>query len=157
MSKSLKNSGPRKIELYELKEELFGITKAAMVKNPKLYQFGSLDEFVNDLSVKYPSEIYVWNDESGRLVGFFAHYLVQRDIDELLIIVVDPSFQGQGYGKKMMEFYFGQLGDKMKSILSTHEKNEVAIKFYQSLGYRIVKKLPNQYGDGQTRVLMERG
>lgn len=152
-----KTAGSHRVMIDLCKNELFELTRAAMAKNPKLYQFGSIEEFENDLSVKYPCEIYAWNSEDGRLVGFFGHYMVNDDTDELLIIVVHPDYQGKGYGRKMMEFYFGMLDGKVKSILSTHEGNEMAINFYKSLGYRMVKKLPNHYDDGQTRVLMERG
>lgn len=150
-----KNPGPHKIDLATHKQALFELTKAAMAKNSKLYQFKSVEEFENDLSIKHPCEIYIWTSEKEQPVGFFAHYEPQEDTNELLIIVVHPNFQNQGYGKKMMEFYFS-ITKSPKSILSTHEKNNQAIKFYESLGYKISKILKNQYGDGQTRILLKK-
>ncbi len=156
MSALPKTPGHHKADIGLCKTELFDLTKSAMLKNPKLYQFSSIEDFVNDLSIKYPCEIYICNDANSNLVGFFGHYDLFSNENELLIIVVHPDFQNQGYGKKMMEFYFNLIKGKSKSVLSTHENNAGAIKFYQSLGYKIVKKLPDQYGDGQTRVLFEK-
>lgn len=141
MTTLLKDPGPHKVNIAFYKNELFELIKKAMVKSPKLYQFSSIKEFENDFTIKYPCEIYIWNSEDCKLVGFLGHYMLSKNTDELLIIVVHPSFQNRGYGKKMMEFYFNLLEWKTKSILSTHEKNYSAIKFYQSLGYKFIKKL----------------
>lgn len=153
MTRLPKKSGPHKVNLSLVKEELFELTKMVMASSPKFYQFSSLEEFVNDFSVKYPCEFYIWNSEKGEMVGFFGHYDIPDNANDLQIIVVHPDFQGQGYGRKMMEFYLSLMTGKKKVILSTHEKNHGAIKFYESFGYKRVKELPNQYGDGQTRVL----
>lgn len=151
-----KTPGAHKVELHETKHELFAITKAAMKKNPKLYQFSSIEKFEDNLTIKYPCEIYIWNNEKGELIGYLGHVDLNKKEDELLIIVIHPDFQKQGYGTKMMNFYFKLIKTKEKSILSTHEKNTRAIQFYQSMGYEFVKFLPNQYDDGQTRILLEK-
>ncbi len=123
-----------------------------------LYQFSSIEEFIQCLTVDHHCTIYIWNNDVGDTVGFFVHCDVpgERESDELLLIVVLPTFQGQGYGGKMMDYYLGLLKDKKKSIIFTHEKNTSAISFYESLGYVFVKKVANKYVDGQTRVLMEK-
>lgn len=149
--------GPHKINVDKFGQELFEIEKEVMAVSPYLYQFNSFEEFITCFTADHTCTLYIWNDEKGNIIGFFAHEKFKDTAsDELMIIVVRPKFQGQGYGKKMMEFYFNLLKKGEKSILSTHEKNYGAIHFYGSLGYKMVKKLPNQYNDGQTRILFEK-
>jgi ribosomal protein S18 acetylase RimI-like enzyme len=40
--------------------------------------------------------------------------------------------------------------------LVTNKKNVNAIGFYKRLGYKIIKEMPNYYGDGETRYLCEK-
>lgn len=154
-----RRSGPHKVDVRTHAVELFELEKTVMASSEKLYQFGSIEEFVKCLTEDYKNaETYIWNSEEGQLVGLFTHcdFKDERDTDELLLIIVHPQRQGKGYGRKMMEFYLGLIKDKKKSVLYTHENNDAAIQFYESLGYALVKKAENIYKDGQTRVLMAR-
>jgi len=54
-------------------------------------------------------------------------------------LAVDPEYQGQGLGRKMMEELERELKDMgcPKINLQVRNSNQGAIKFYQNIGYRI--------------------
>lgn len=150
-----KTPGPHKINFIKHASELFEIEKEGMATSKHLYQFKSFGEFLKCFTVDHQCEVYIWNNKNQETIGFFIHETFEeKNIDELIVIVVRPKFQNQGYGKKIMRFYLGLL--KNKGVLSTHEENTDAIRFYLSLGYKIIKTLPNHYHDGQTRILLEK-
>lgn len=150
--------GPHKVDVSQHAHELFEIEKVVMAHSPYLYQFSSIEEFIKCLTEDHNCSTYIWNSEEGITVGFFVHENLseEKDVDELMLIVVLPDFQGKSYGQKMMHFYLDLLRNKKKSIIFTHEKNNGAIRFYESFGYKLIKKVPNKYTDGQTRVLLEK-
>lgn len=158
MNKLPGRPGPHKIEVNKHRSELFELAKKIMATCQYLYQFKSIESFIKCLTIDYDAQTYLWNNEEGELVGFFAHANAPEEkcTDELLMIGVHPNFQGKGYGTKMIQFYFDLLENKKKSVLFTHENNNVAIHFYQSLGYKIIKKVPHKYDDGATRLLLEK-
>lgn len=69
-------------------------------------------------------------------------------------LVIDPEFQGQGFARQAMKQVLQEIGDVETIDLVTHPENERAIKLYESLGFTIVKKIENYFGDGEPRVLM---
>jgi ribosomal protein S18 acetylase RimI-like enzyme len=72
----------------------------------------------------------VWMDAVNR-VGLFEP------------VGTHPDFQRKGLGKAVMLEGLQRLAEKgmTQAIVSTFEDNEVAIKFYESVGFRIVCKL----------------
>lgn len=72
-------------------------------------------------------------------------------IDGLIIL---PKFQGQGYGREVMENILVEIGPVKRIDLVTHPKNERAIKLYESLGFKIESQKENYFGDGEPRVVM---
>lgn len=94
-----------------------------------------------------------------------AYYLIARDVDRDNLIVayagcwvlaneghitnvaVDPDYQGQGLGRKLMN----ELTSRVKSLgvdsmtLEVRPSNTVAINLYTSLGFRSVGQRPKYY------------
>jgi ribosomal protein S18 acetylase RimI-like enzyme len=66
----------------------------------------------------------------------------------LMILCVDPKFQGKGFGKKLLAPMLRRLDDeKMKCFLDTNNQSNVA--FYQLFGFEIIK----EYEIGDTKVI----
>lgn len=94
-----------------------------------------------------------------------AYYLIARDVDRDNLIVayagcwvlaneghitnvaVDPDYQGQGLGRKLMN----ELTSRVKALgvdsmtLEVRPSNTVAINLYTSLGFRSVGQRPKYY------------
>lgn len=94
-----------------------------------------------------------------------AYYLIARDVDRDNLIVayagcwvlaneghitnvaVDPDYQGQGLGRRLMN----ELTSRVKALgvdsmtLEVRPSNTVAIKLYTSLGFRSVGQRPKYY------------
>lgn len=94
-----------------------------------------------------------------------AYYLIARDVDRDNLIVayagcwvlaneghitnvaVDPDYQGQGLGRKLMN----ELTSQVKALgvdsmtLEVRPSNTVAINLYTSLGFRSVGQRPKYY------------
>lgn len=94
-----------------------------------------------------------------------AYYLIARDVDRDNIIVayagcwvlaneghitnvaVDPDYQGQGLGRRLMN----ELTSRVKALgvdsmtLEVRPSNTVAINLYTSLGFRSVGQRPKYY------------
>ena len=94
-----------------------------------------------------------------------AYYLIARDVDRDNLIVayagcwvlaneghitnvaVDPDYQGQGLGRRLMN----ELTSRVKALgvdsmtLEVRPSNTVAINLYTSLGYRSVGQRPKYY------------
>ena len=94
-----------------------------------------------------------------------AYYLIARDVDRNNLIVayagcwvlaneghitnvaVDPDYQGQGLGRKLMN----ELTSRVKALgvdsmtLEVRPSNTVAINLYTSLGFRSVGQRPKYY------------
>lgn len=94
-----------------------------------------------------------------------AYYLIARDVDRDNLVVayagcwvlaneghitnvaVDPDYQGQGLGRKLMN----ELTSRVKALgvdsmtLEVRPSNTVAINLYTSLGFRSVGQRPKYY------------
>jgi ribosomal-protein-alanine N-acetyltransferase len=74
--------------------------------------------------------------ENGALIGYFFSQCIAGDAS-LLNLVIAPSYQKQGYGKKLLLAFI----DKMKEAnaseiwLEVRESNLGAIKLYESVGF----------------------
>ncbi len=94
----------------------------------------------------------------GKIAGFVAadstwYSFFDAEVGEIHEIVVLKEYKGKGIGKKLMEAAENYLKSKGYSIIElwVGEKNHVAKKFYEKLGYvaeeqygiwiRMVKKL----------------
>ena len=87
--------------------------------------------------------IYVFEDEVVK--GF-----IQIHQTEICKLYVDPCFQSEGIGKKLIEF-------AIKSFCVNHlwalEKNKKAIAFYTENGFKLSVK--RQFEEGTTEYLVE--
>lgn len=80
----------------------------------------------------------------------FCGYILWREIEdeaEILTLVIDPSFQRQGLGNRLLHALFGRLKEKeiTKLFLEVAEDNNNAQSFYINNGFTILGKRPNYY------------
>lgn len=67
-------------------------------------------------------------------------------------LVIDPQFQGKGYGRAAMQKVLSEIGTAPVSLI-THPENAPAIRLYESLGfYKSGVRKENMFGDGEPRI-----
>ena len=90
---------------------------------------------------------------SGKLAGFAISRLAV-DEAEILTIVVDAPFRGQGIGQRMLEFHLDVLRRKRIKIifLEVDENNAAARRMYVRQGFAVVGRREAYYRDREGRT-----
>lgn len=94
---------------------------------------------------------YAGNTPVG-LVAYKKH-LGRVEVKQVLVL---PQFQKKGYGTLLFRHMLETIG-RERIWLVTHPKNTPAILLYLKEGFRISGWHDNYYGDGQPRLLLEKG
>jgi [ribosomal protein S18]-alanine N-acetyltransferase len=84
-------------------------------------------------------------EEDGKVIGFC---ILQPVLDEanLLLMAVDPNFQGKGYGYKLLEESISLLKNSPVQIfLEVRESNIAAIALYEKAGFHQIDLRKNYY------------
>ena len=82
------------------------------------------------------SKTFVY-EENSRIKGFIS--LI--DGNYIGALFVDINCQGQGIGKKLMEYLINRYE---KLSLSVYKQNEKAVSFYKNSGFKIVTEQENE-------------
>lgn len=154
-----KTPGFHKVSIEENLQQLFNFFAKLSKTNPHILPFKTPKKFLEFFTLEHKCDIYIYNDDKERFVGLISViYMLNENAMELLAILVDPVFQKQGYGKKMMLFAeeLARKAGLNKMKLVTNIKNMPAIEFYKNIGYKITKELKNYYGDAETRYIFEK-
>ncbi|MCL2208163.1 MAG: ribosomal protein S18-alanine N-acetyltransferase [Fibromonadales bacterium] len=88
----------------------------------------------------------------------FAIWQMAADECELLLIEVEESERGKGFGKMLMEHCHKELAAQgAKSFfLEVRVSNVAAIALYEKLGYEKIAERKKYYADGEDAVVMKR-
>ncbi|MBO3800483.1 MAG: ribosomal protein S18-alanine N-acetyltransferase [Candidatus Brockarchaeota archaeon] len=92
----------------------------------------------------------------GVVVGYICGRIFREKFGEIVSIAVIPDFRRKGIGRKLMlelESRFKKDGIKF-TRLEVSVRNTIAIKFYGSLGYEIMKLTKNYYPDGSDALTL---
>ncbi len=75
--------------------------------------------------------------ENGKIVAC-ASAVIERGYMALLHVIVDETYRGQGYGRKLCEalLYEAKRGGATKAYLQVVQNNSPAVHLYQKLGYK---------------------
>ena len=99
------------------------------------------------------NEVYlIYKD--GELVGSTEFEMKSPDHAYLAGVVIHPDFQGQGIAREAALFRLKKLKGVKRVDVVTHPKNFKIINLYQSLGFKIEKRIENYFGDGEPRVIL---
>ena len=98
-----------------------------------------------------------WKAEHGeRLVGFVAADIRKsQDLAWIATISVDPDYQRQGVGNRLMDKVEALVGVKHMR-LSARAGNRAAIQLYQGRGYEQIDVWPEYYSGKENAVVMEK-
>ncbi len=85
-------------------------------------------------------------------VGFMDYWEIAGEL-ELLDIVVDPAYQGRGFGRFMVRHLVSQEASRV--LLEVAENNSSARRLYAAAGFVEVGRRARYYRDGQAAVLYD--
>lgn len=120
--------------ILELEEQLFTST-------------WKLDDFLYEMNENPFSQMYVW-EENQEIVGYMGIWIIFEQA-QLTNLAVNKSFQGKGYGKKMLNEGISICQDAGCEImtLEVRQSNVVAKSLYKSLGFEKVSVKKDYYQD----------
>ncbi|AWB09652.1 MAG TPA: GNAT family N-acetyltransferase [Thermodesulfobium narugense] len=128
----------------------------------------SLMEFGKDLPSFYSNIEFLKKDLSDPLkcffiaiykdlvVGFISFFKLYDEI-HLAYIYVKKDFRNMGLGTRLFKFAYEKFFLKGKEIwLEVETSNTTACLFYTKLGFRIVYRRKNYYGENKDAWIMKR-
>lgn len=99
------------------------------------------------------NEVYlIYKD--GKLVGSTEFEMKSPDHAYMSGVVIHPDFQGQGIAREATLFRLNKLNGVKRIDVVTHPENFKIIDLYESLGFKIEKRIENYFGDGEPRVML---
>jgi [ribosomal protein S18]-alanine N-acetyltransferase len=109
-----------------------------------------------DLYVYWP-EGFVVLEHEGRILGFVFSILLSRSDARILMLAVDPQMRGRGLGTVLYREFRRECGLKgIRHItLEVRVSNNVAIHFYQKLGFQVTGRVPRYYSNGEDAFRMD--
>ena len=78
----------------------------------------------------------------NKLVGFI-HIILTIDEADIVNIIVDDYYRNKGIGKKLIEYCIKRHNLKALN-LEVRQSNE-AVHFYEKMGFKILRTIPNYY------------
>jgi ribosomal protein S18 acetylase RimI-like enzyme len=103
-------------------------------------------------------KIYCMVDGQDQPTGYICYgpTPMTKGTFDLYWIVVDPKFQGQGIGSKLLDFLEKVLREKGGRIIlaetSSIPEYEKTQRFYLEKGFREVARVPDYYDQGNDRI-----
>lgn len=99
--------------------------------------------FADCLRVGYPCKVLEYGDV---VIG---HGIISVAANEahLLNICIQPAYQGQGYGRRLLQhcMNLAKQGDANKMFLEVRPSNFSAIRLYQAEGFSVIGHRPDYY------------
>jgi ribosomal-protein-alanine N-acetyltransferase len=123
---------------------------------------------IERLSFRTPWSAQVFLDEIGRAGAFvdvlrsgggvfgFVNFWHVADEIHLLNVAVHPSARRQGHARRLLDHVIAfarQHGCRIVT-LEARRSNEVALRLYESAGFRSVAVRPNYYADDQEDAIV---
>lgn len=123
---------------------------------PSEYLDDMISEYFNNKDTEDIWFTYIDNNRPIAL-GYCAPEKLTNGTFNLYAIAVHKELQGQGIGKKMMNFIEKLLIDNGKRVLivetSSIDHYTLTRKFYTKLGYRLEAVIKDFWNDGEDKVI----
>lgn len=93
-------------------------------------------------------------EKDGKVVGYISYEIKSEKHAYLGDLVIDPEYQGQGFGREALTRVLKELEMMERIDLTVHPENSTALQLYLSLGFQIESRGENYYGDGEPRLVL---
>lgn len=90
----------------------------------------------------------------SQLVGFI-HFTKLYEIIDIVNLVVDESYRGQGIATTLLGSVFSMFDDVTSILLEVNEKNQPAIQLYLKNHFYEINRREHYYGN-DTAIIMKR-
>ena len=110
--------------------------------------------FESELAQTDTRNYWVYEDE-GQIVGY-AGLCTVLPISDIQTIAIDPKYQGQGLGRKMMNLLLETAKERQAQdvMLEVRFDNPTAINLYESLGFETIHRRRGYYKGGVDALIM---
>ena len=150
----MEDSNIRKVQI----NDLTGLKE--VLDSSELFASEYLDDMISDYFNNSDSDdiwfTYIDNDRPIA-IGYCAPEKLTNGTYNLYAIALRKELQGQGIGKKMMNFIEKLLSDSGKRILivetSSLDQYALTREFYDKLGYRREAVIKDFWNDGEDKVI----
>ncbi|EIO4097971.1 GNAT family N-acetyltransferase [Vibrio parahaemolyticus] len=125
-------------------ESLFSVVKQGLYSHVDAV-FGWCDEFqVNRLKNDYEPHWFHWVYLNNTQVGMLC-FKPYENAFHVHLLIVFPEFQNQQLGGRVMNVVHEMAREQGRShvTLSSFTRNESAVRFYKSLGYKVTESDEN--------------
>ena len=108
--------------------------------------------FINEVLAEKISFPFIV-EENNEIIGYIIcwYYLNELHIGN---IAVTRDRQGTGIGKFLLQNVFEMFSDFGKSFLEVRETNIIAIKLYNSFGFKATYRRKSYYSNGEDALVM---
>lgn len=119
---------------------------------PRPYSLHIFQEFLT-----YEPEGFVVAEDGGRVVGYILfNALCGRGLITSLAVASD--IRGRGVGRRLVSYALQRLSRRVETVeLQVAADDAEAIRFYEGMGFRRVRRLHRYYEDGGDAYLMRVG
>ena len=103
--------------------------------------------------LEHPEQDLFVLENKGRIEGYLVCWPVLNEV-HILNICVEPEAQGQGCGRKLLEFCFSHYASHDHFFLEVRESNTKAIELYKHFGFKETYVRSRYYPDGEDALVM---
>ena len=108
--------------------------------------------FINEILAEKISFPFIV-EENNEIIGYIIcwYYLKELHIGN---VAVTMAKQGKGVGRFLLRNIFEIFSDSDKSFLEVRETNKIAIKLYNSFGFKITYRRKSYYSNDEDALVM---
>lgn len=131
----------KRAEFYDL-DEILTLQKIAYKSEADIYKdyfIPPLTQTLDEIKDEFKTNIFLKAVEKGNIIGSVRGNLINSKTCYIGRLIVDPDFQNQGIGKKLMDKIENIFSDCIRFELMTGHKSTKNIKLYEKLSYKIFK------------------
>lgn len=128
------------IRFYQ-EEDKEAVIKLIQLNIPTYFEESEEKEFAEYLE-KYKEDYFVLHDKStNQIIGCGGiNYFFDENLARISWDIIDPHFQGQGIGKKLLLYRINHIENEHKNIKTIVVRtSQLAYKFYQKVGFELEK------------------
>lgn len=129
-----------------IKADVSHLARIKEINSHLPYDNWSEENFQNAFNWSLPTTLI--QDKAGIIVGYVISLFCLEEI-KIINIMVDPKYQGMGYGRSLMLYILKEALSQgtQYAMLDVRVTNIPAISLYTSLGFQILSVRPNYYTD----------
>ena len=122
---------------------------------PKYFDENEINDF--EAYLEQRADTYLTTEVDATIVGGTGYYVKEADKSgRITWIFFDPSYAGQGLGKKAVNYCLQLFGKDNRVEKFKVTTSQFAYKFFEKFGYRITRIEKNHWGEGLDLFEMEK-